>query len=525
MGTEFMAEGPLNRRSGATYIAQYRFYTLALIHMAGLIQHTPEFTDLSFKFHLPSRRMGAFSLFGIGGKSHEKGDSGYDWYNDNATLGVSNELGISESTRIKTIAAFCFWKYRWDTHRNMGTVSNPIDYHSHSDVRDITPRISVTLNQKLTARHRLRTGLIYTHARYNSFMGWHSDTLTDRALDPDHPLYQSDIDYEHIYVDDRGHTGILQAHLNWRYRIIPSLTLNSGIHYLRLLLNHNHSIEPRISLSWQFLPMHNISAGFGIHSRRESFTLYTGEKTLHDGERVQLNRDLELAKAQHYILGYQFRPSPGWLLKVEAYYQHLYDIPVYPFPPYFSTINFDHGFEGNILVNRGTGYNKGIELTLEKLFSNGYAAMWTGSLYESRFRNYMGEQFPTKYDGSFTSSGMFSKEFLVGSGGRNVIGLSTRYIWTGGFRELPIDLDASMEAGREIRIWDYGFSEKLDHYFRIDLMGYFRRNRPRYTAEWKLELINLTNHKNQLRTYYENQSIKVEYQNTLIPLITYRIQF
>ncbi|MCK5463366.1 MAG: hypothetical protein KAI95_10135, partial [Bacteroidales bacterium] len=93
--------------------------------------------------------------------------------------------------------------------------------------------------------------------------------------------------------------------------------------------------------------------------------------------------------------------------------------------------------------------------------------------------------------------------------------------------ELPIDLDASINAGREIRVWDYGFTEKLDNYFRIDLMVYFRRNRPRYTSEWKLEIINLTNNKNMLEKYYDNstQSIKVEYQNTLIPLISYRIQF
>jgi len=527
IGTEFMAEGPLNRQTGATYIAQFRFYTLGLISAMGLMEHTPDFTDLSFKFHLPTRRTGTFSIFGIGGKSHEKGESGYDWYNDNVTLGASNEFGINENTRIKTIAAFSFWKYRWDTHRNMGTDTNPIDYNSHSDVRDITPRLSVTLNKKLNTKHKIRMGAIYTYAQYNSYMGWYSDTLSERSLDPDHPLYSSDINYEQVYVDDQGSTGIIQAHLNWRYRIFRTLTLNSGVHFIELLLNNNYSIEPRASLSWQFLPKHNLSAGFGIHSRRESFTLYTGEKTLHDGEKVQINKDLELAKAQHYILGYQYRPTPGWMLKTEVYYQHQYDIPVYPFPPYFSTINFDYGFEGNILVNRGTGTNKGVELTLEKLFSKGYSALWTASLYESKFRNYMDEEYPTRYDGSFTNSGMFTKEFSVGPGKRNVIGLSTRYIWTGGFRELPIDLDASITAGREVRVWDYGFTEKLDNYFRIDLMVYFRRNRPRYTSEWKLEIINLTNNKNMLEKYYDNstQSIKVEYQNTLIPLISYRIQF
>ncbi|MFC2112438.1 carboxypeptidase-like regulatory domain-containing protein [Bacteroidota bacterium] len=527
IGTELMVEGPLNQRSGATYIAQFRFYTLGLIHRAGLMENTPEFADLSFKFHLPSRRLGTFSIFSINGRSHETGDSGYDWYNNIGTLGVSNDLGINETTRLKTVAAVSFWKYRWDSQRNIGSSLNPIDYRNQSDVRELTPRLSMTLNKKLSPRHRLRTGIVYTYAHYNTYMGWRSDTLASRALDTNHPLYSSDINYEHIYSDSEGNTGIIQAHMNWRYRIFPTLTLNTGIHYIQLLLNNNNSIEPRVSLSWQFLPKHNLSAGFGVHSRRESFTLYTGEKTMHDGARVQINKDLELAKSLHYIIGYQFKPAPEWLFKTEAYYQHLYDIPVYPFPPYFSTINFDYGFEGNILVNRGTGYNRGLEFTIDRYFSNGYSCLVTGSVYESKYKNYMGEEFPTKYDGSFTGTGMFNKEFQVGPEGRNVLGVGSRFIYTGGFRELPIDLDASIESGNQVRIWDYGFTEKLDNYFRIDLMVYFRRNRVKYSTEWKLELMNLTNNKNMLRREYDNstRSIRIEYQTTLIPLITYRVQF
>ena len=65
-------------------------------------------------------------------------------------------------------------------------------------------------------------------------------------------------------------------------------------------------------------------------------TLYTGEMTLHDGAVIQPNIDLELSKAQHYIFGYRNRITDQMELKVEAYYQHLYDIPAHPFPPYFS---------------------------------------------------------------------------------------------------------------------------------------------------------------------------------------------
>ena len=511
IGTEFMAEGPLNRNSGATYIAQFRYNTLKLAHEVGLMENVPDFTDLSFKFQVPSRHMGMFSIFGMGGKSHETGASGYHWHSDVATLGVSNELTLNETTRIKTIVALSVWKYRWDSEQNIGTPENPVDYKIHNDVSEYTPIVSITLNKRITSKHKLRTGMVYSHAYYDSYMGRHS----------------SDIRYQHIYSDAKGNAGTLQAFINWRYRIFQNLTLNSGIHYLHLLLNQSNSIEPRFSLSWQIFPRHNLSAGFGVHSRRESYTLYTGIKTLHDGDKVRINQDLELAKSRHYILGYQYLPVPGLLLKTEAYYQYLYDVPVFPFPPYFSTINFDYGFEGNILVNRGTGFNKGVEFTIDKLFSNGYSFLLTGTVYESKYRNYLGEEYHTKYNGSFTSSGIVKKEFNLGAGGQHVLGLSTRIIWTGGFRELPIDLDASIETGRETRILDYGFTEKIGNYFRTDLLVYFRRNRPRYSGEWKIDIINLTNNRNMLRKYYENstQSIQVEYQNPLIPILTYRIQF
>ncbi|MCK4750659.1 MAG: TonB-dependent receptor, partial [Bacteroidales bacterium] len=146
IGTELMAEGPLNQRSGATYITQFRYSTLRLANKIGLIENAPEFTDLSFKIHLPGNRLGTFSIFGIGGKSHEKGPPDYNWYSDMGTLGVSHNMGLNETTRIKTILAFSAWKYIYDSKDNIGSGTSPIDSHWHSKVTEYTPKLSVTLN-------------------------------------------------------------------------------------------------------------------------------------------------------------------------------------------------------------------------------------------------------------------------------------------------------------------------------------------------------------------------------------------
>jgi hypothetical protein len=94
-------------------------------------------------------------------------------------------------------------------------------------------------------------------------------------------------------------------------------------------------------------------------------------------------------------------------------------------------------------------------------------------------------------------------------------------------RYLPIDRDQSLAEGREVRIWDEGYSEKADDYFRIDLQIKLRRNRPRYTGEWSIDVMNLTNRQNMLVETWDPglRDFRDEFQNPLLAFINYRIQF
>jgi hypothetical protein len=527
IGIEAMVEGPLIRNSNTTYIAQYRYSTLKLIKNMGLnLESVPDFQDLSFKIYHPTKKLGVFSIFGIGGLSHETGESGYEWDSNMATIGISNNYTFNSKTFLRSVLAFSGWNYTWDDDANIGTPESPIDRTWDTDVRDYTIKGSLVLNRKINARHKIKAGLIYEMAFNNSFMGWYSDTLYNWYNDPNNPGYQT-IKYDHEYVNSSENAGTLQAFANWRYRITPKLSLNTGLHFIQFYLNNNYSVEPRAGLQWIVRPRHILSAGFGIHSRKESLTLYSGNFTTHDGEVIHPNKDLELAKARHYVLGYQFLANEFLHLKTEVYYQYLYDIPAYPFPPYFSTLNFDYGFEGNILTNYGTGYNTGIELSIEKYMEKGFHFMLNGSLYESKYYNKLGEKLDTKYNGTYASNGLIGKEIKLGKSGINTLTISGRYILMGGMRTLPIDEQASLERGYSVRYWDDGFEEKNADYFRIDLLLKFRRNKPRYTSEWSVDLLNITNRQNVLSEYWESGSNEIteEYQNPIIAIISYRIQF
>ena len=94
-------------------------------------------------------------------------------------------------------------------------------------------------------------------------------------------------------------------------------------------------------------------------------------------------------------------------------------------------------------------------------------------------------------------------------------------------RYLPIDKEASIANQSTVRFWDNGFSEKVSDYFRIDLMIKFRRNRPKHSGEWSIDMLNVLNRQNVLTEYWDNnlQDFYEENQNPFILIVSYRIQF
>ena len=385
IGTEIMLEGPLKKNSNSTYIAHYRYSTFKIIKLLGApLRNVPDFQDLTFKLYHPTKKLGVFSIFGIGGVSKEVGNIGYVMSSNMGMIGVSNSYTVNEMTFLKSVVSISGLTYSWDDTLNIGTEDSPIDRFNKTNILDYAAKTSITLNRKIDAQNKLKLGFMYEQALNDSYMGWHSDTLNNWNQDPLHPDYQN-IQYEYANVDDRNSAGTLQTFVNWKFRITKNITWNSGIHYLHFFLNNSNSLEPRLGLEWRIHPQHIFSAGFGVHSRKESLTMYAGNMTLHDGTVIQANMGLDLSKARHYVIGYRYLINEFMHIRAEAYYQSLYDIPAFAFPPYLSTVNFDYGFEDDMLDNYGTAYNKGLELTVEKQLSRGFHFLLSGTLYDSKY--------------------------------------------------------------------------------------------------------------------------------------------
>ena len=151
----------------------------------------------------------------------------------------------------------------------------------------------------------------------------------------------------------------------------------------------------------------------GKHSTVESAHNYFAQVESADGQFSEPNKNLGLLKAHHFVLGYEKRFNRSLVAKAEAYYQSLYQLPVENnVNSTFATINEGPDFNNVALVNKGTGKNYGIELTLERFFSHNFYYLVNGSLYSSTYKTLEGKERNTPYNGHYLVNILAGKEFV-----------------------------------------------------------------------------------------------------------------
>ncbi len=516
LGVDASLEGPFSKNYNGSYLINYRYSTtkilsLMKIDVAG--DALPIFQDLSYNISLPTKNAGNFTVFGLGGISQiEEDEEDYrsDFTMKMGTTGITHRIMLGDKSVLKTVVSVS------------GTLNDIVDYELDSlnvFYNDWNRKLTNTsligsssLTTKLNSRHTIKFGVIANHMAF--------DMLFDNI--------NEDTWQRETYLKSKGNTQLLQSFAAWKWRITPELSLNAGLHGTHFVLNSYQTIEPRAGLKWQLNDQQSINGGFGIHSRREDLGLYFGEQTLADGSKIMANKNLEFAKAIHYVIGHDITIKKLHI-KTEAYYQTLNNVPIIDHKDsYVSAINFGSAFTTDSLSNAGTGENYGVELTVEKYFSDSYFFMFTGSLFNSSYVAGDGKKRNTRYNGNYATNLTFGKEYYVGKNGKNnTLSFNFRMNWAGGRRITPILLDQSIAAGEEIRDENNVFSKRASDYFRLDFLFSYKTNKAKSTRVLKVDIQNVTNRGNMWNEYYSDntQSILKSTQMGLLPVIAYQIIF
>ena len=525
LGVDLSSEGPISKSSGSSYLFNYRYSTLAILSDLGVVDidenEKNTFQDLAFKLNFPTKKAGSFSVFGMGGLSKfSRTGEGYrediEKYNM-GVVGITHDLILNNSTFMKTSFSVSGTHVGNDEFVYFQRDTILVDFTNEEIFKKSFTRGSVLFNRKFNSQHILELGTTISRLDYD-------------FVELEHNINNDDPFIDLVYFDDEGASGTQQGFVSWKYKITDRLSLVNGLHFFRFSFTGEVSWEPRSSFRWQFKENQSVSAGFGVHSRLESLEFYLGNYILSDGSTVDNNPDLGLSKANHYVIGYDRVFGQNVFFKTELYYQDLYNIPISNDPNYgwYSSINSSDDYITIPLDNQGAGFNYGLEMTIDKSFSNNYYFMVNGSLFESKYIGGDGVERDTRFNGNYTYHGLAGKEWKVGKNGKNnIFGISGKVTYAGNQRLIPINLAESVEQNRQVHDYSRIFKDQATPYFRLDLQISYRKNKARSTSEFRLDLQNVSGRMNHGINYYdlERKQIIKEDQIGLIPVFSYRIEF
>lgn len=315
-GAEFMAEGPLGKKGGSFLVAG-RYGIVGILGLGGTSAQ-PNYNDISFNVHLGKSKVGNFSLFGIYGnsnidflgKDYDKEDLFASEDEDSfvtsgfSAFGLKHNLEIGNKSYIKTVIGYSSSQNTFDQDRylNFGQPNQSKLRFTESDNTETRITFSSLFNSKISKRVTFRTGILVEQFTLDA-------SLKDRDRQEDNDN-DGNPDLVNL-TDNDGSYAIVQPYTMGQFRLTEKLTFNAGIHGQYFSLNEEFVFEPRTSLSYAINNKSAINLGYGLHHQNVAAPLLFLNKNI-NGSLVQTNKNLDLVRSQHYVLGYDLRFADKW---------------------------------------------------------------------------------------------------------------------------------------------------------------------------------------------------------------------
>lgn len=522
IGIDASSEGPFKKGGRSSYLFNYRYSTLALLKpVLPENANSIKYQDLSFKLNFPTRKAGTFTVWGLGLVDQAFAEAKTDpslWIYETdrsddrinqytGVAGISHQFFINDNTSLHTTLATTVGVIDWNTKR----LNDEMELHPSSSIDNTTRNIvfKSVINKKFSQRHVNKTGLVITGMQYK--------LQQYNAVDAQHE--------PELLVNASGFSTLLSAYSSSMLSLNDQLTLTAGVNAQLFTLNGNYTLEPRLGIRQQLTEKHVLGLAYGAHSRLENLNYYFND-SFETGEKA-VNQKLDFTKAHHVVLSYDWAISDLVHVKVEPYYQFLFDVPVVSNSSYsFVNMQADWFFDKK-LVNAGKAQNYGVDLTLEKFISKGFYFLATASLFDSRYSGGDNIWRDTRYNRQYVTNLLLGKEWMLGRNGSNVLGLNTRFTYQGGNRYSPIDLDASQQAEDVIYDERYAYTLQVEPGLNVHLTASYRMNKKRTSHELALKILNLTGQSDFYGHKYnfKENTVDEDIASVVIPNLSYKIEF
>ncbi len=561
LGTELALEGPLSKKSGASYLITYRYSTLKLFSAVNFNLGTsavPGYQDAGIRLNFPTKKAGVFTFSGIGGLSSIDiilskdtvrprelyGDLNRDQYfRTNMGVGIlSHVYSFNSKTLMRTTLAYSGQSVnskhyqvlrRADFHPK-DTTPNILDYNFN----EYKGTLSWFVKHKVNSRNSFKTGLFaniitidfYDKIKINSLYDTVPTVIENKPFKKREEVQTS--------------FWLIQPYFAYVHKFSDKLTFNAGLFSQILTLNNKYALEPRASVKYDIKGNQSISLAYGLHSQMQPTYIYyaipdavvKNDTLVGNTDRAATNKNLDFSKSQHLVLGYDIFPSKYLRLKAEAYYQYLWNIPTYVVPSSTSLLNrgatFTRFYPQYTMQNTGTGYNYGLEFTVEKLFHKHWFMLYSASLFQSKYKGSDGVEHNTDFNGNYMMNLLTGLEYGLGKSKKNSISIGTKFTYGGGRRYSPIDIPASNAVMDVIPVNDSINTKQFSPYNRLDLRVSYKINGKKVSTEIALDILNILSTKNVLALSYapdpadlKKDPLIKNYQLGFLPLLYVKVDF
>lgn len=148
-------------------------------------------------------------------------------------------------------------------------------------------------------------------------------------------------------------------------RPLPSLTLTGGLRADHFTMTGETTISPRLAGTWRITGTTSLNAAWGLYAQTpQSYQIAPDPR----------NAALRSASARHAVLGLEHRVGDDTKATLEVYRKDLEDVIVAP-------------DSSHLLVNTGSGFAQGIELSVQRKFTEGFVGSASYSYSTSQRRD------------------------------------------------------------------------------------------------------------------------------------------
>ncbi|HMR82547.1 MAG TPA: carboxypeptidase-like regulatory domain-containing protein [Niabella sp.] len=528
-GLEAGIEGPISKKRKASYMLNYRYSTLGIMKLIGLNfgtgNTTPYYQDLNFKIYVPLTEKSKLSYWGMGGPSSIRFlAKDADTLNPN-TFFIDN-LQSEYFTAISGLSLETNYNSKTFGRLNIG-----FNYGSENAVED---SVSMTTGEAFrsmeTSRKTRRWSATYDIAHKlsakDNFVSGININQTRYIFS--HKQISGGGTNERIHFDQKNNMFLLKGYTQWKHQFTDKFFSTFGFHLQLLSFNATCSLEPRAGLQYKINHRHSLKIGYGLHSQLQNPLVYFYPSKNATDEGIYTNEKLGFTKSHHFVTSYNYWISGSLLFKTEIYYQYIFNVPVEKVLSAFSALNigglYDFPLKAD-LINKGTGKNYGMELGLQKYFSDQYYFLLNGSLFKSNYKGSDGIERNTPFNSTFSCNLLGGKDFSLRE---DVLSLNLNITGLGGRSVSPVDIEQSRAAGTTVYQHDINpFSIKQKTYFRADIKIGYRTNTQKTTMELGVDIRNITNRKNIFMQRYSRiyDSVVEELQQGFLIIPYFRWHF